>query len=46
METDTLRRTKDGQPVESVHRFTVTYIRRHGRWLALAEQSAKVPPAK
>ena len=46
METDTIRRIKDGQPVESVHRFTVTYIRRQGRWQALAEQSARVPAAK
>ena len=46
METDTIRRTKDGQPMESVHRFTTTYIRRHGRWRALAEQSARVSATK
>ena len=42
METDTIRRTQDGKLMESVHRITVTYIRREGRWQALAEQSARV----
>src|ERR1035437_5801839 len=46
VETDTVRRIKNGQPVENVYRFTTTYIRRDGRWLALAEQTAKFPPAK
>ena len=37
VETDTIRSIKNGQPSESVYRFTVTYIRRGGHWLALAE---------
>jgi ketosteroid isomerase-like protein len=37
VETDTIRRIKNGQPSESVHRFTVTYIKRDGHWVALAE---------
>jgi hypothetical protein len=37
VETDTIRRIKNGQPSESVYRFTVTYIKREGHWLALAE---------
>ena len=37
VETDTIRSMKDGQPSESVYRFTVTYIRRNGHWVALAE---------
>jgi hypothetical protein len=32
--------------VTNVYRITVTYIRRNGRWLALAEHMVKVPPAK
>ena len=46
METDAIRRIKDGQPRESIYRFTTTYIRRDGRWRALAEQSVKVPATK
>ena len=37
VETDTIRRIKNGQPDESVYRFTVTYIKREGHWVALAE---------
>jgi hypothetical protein len=37
VETDTIRRIKNGQPTESVYRFTVTYIKRDGHWVALAE---------
>lgn len=37
VETDTIRSTKNGQPSESVYRFTVTYIRRGDHWVALAE---------
>jgi hypothetical protein len=37
VETDTIRSMKDGQSSESVYRFTVTYIRRNGHWVALAE---------
>ena len=41
VDTDTVRRTKDGKPVEHALRVTTTYIRRQGRWYALAEQTAK-----
>ena len=44
--TDTARGTKDGTAYTAVYRYTVTYIRRHGQWLALAEHIVKVPPAK
>lgn len=44
--TDTLRGTKSGAPYTEVARYTVTYIRRHGQWLALAEHLVEVPPAK
>jgi hypothetical protein len=37
VETDTIRSMKNGQPSESVYRFTVTYIKRDGHWVALAE---------
>jgi ketosteroid isomerase-like protein len=37
VETDTIRSTKNGQLSESVYRFTVTYIRHGGHWVALAE---------
>lgn len=40
VETDTIRSTKNGQPSESVYRFTVTYIRRGDHWVALAEHGA------
>jgi hypothetical protein len=43
VETDTLRRTRDGKPSVLTWRFTATYIKRGGRWLALAEQGG---PAK
>jgi ketosteroid isomerase-like protein len=36
--TDTARRTKEGAIHTTVYRYTATYIRRHGRWRALAEQ--------
>ena len=44
--TDTARGTKDGTAYTAVCRYTVTYIRRHGQWLALADHIVKVPPAK
>jgi ketosteroid isomerase-like protein len=37
VETDTIRSVTNGHPSESSYRFTVTYIRRAGRWFALAE---------
>lgn len=35
--TDTAHGTTDGAPYTAVSRYTATYIRRHGQWLALAE---------
>lgn len=43
VDTDTIRRLKDGQPVEHVFRLTTTYIRRNGQWRALAEHMVRVP---
>jgi hypothetical protein len=43
VETDTIRRIKSGQPVANAYRITVTYIRRDGRWTALAEHMVRVP---
>lgn len=42
--TDTSRGTRDGAAYTASYRYTVTYIRRHGRWLALAEHIVRVPP--
>lgn len=42
--TDTSRGTRDGAAYTAAYRYTVTYIRRHGRWLALAEHIVRVPP--
>ena len=44
--TDTAHGTRDGAAYTAVYRYTVTYIRRQGRWLALAEHIVKVPQAK
>ena len=46
MDTDTVRRTKDGQLVERNYRVTTTYIRRQSRWFALAEHMVRVTPGK
>jgi ketosteroid isomerase-like protein len=43
--TDTARGTRDGAAYTAVYRYTVTYIRRQGRWLTLAEHIVKVPQA-
>ena len=40
---DTERGTKKGAPYTAVARYTVTYIRRNGRWVALAEHLVEVP---
>jgi len=37
-ETDTAHGTEDGHPYINVVRVTTTYIKRHGRWVALAER--------
>lgn len=44
--TDTARGTERGAAYTVVYRYTVTYIRRNGRWLALAEHLVQVPQAK
>jgi len=44
--TDTARGTYNGSAYTVVYRFTVTYIRRNGQWLALAEHLVEVPEAK
>ena len=44
--TDTLHGTKKGAAYTEVARYTVTYIRRHGQWVALAEHLVDVPPSK
>ena len=44
--TDTLRGTKSGAAYELVARYTVTYIHRDGRWVALAEHLVEVPKSK
>jgi hypothetical protein len=44
--TDTARGTYNGSAYTVVYRYTVTYIRRHGQWLALAEHLVEVPQSK
>jgi ketosteroid isomerase-like protein len=44
--TDTERSTKKGEAHTAVARYTATYVRRNGRWLALAEHLVLVPQAK
>lgn len=44
VETDTLRKVRDGKPSVAVYRFTVTYIRRGGHWVALAEHGVAANP--
>jgi len=41
---DTMHGTAHGKPYTETARYTVTYIRRHGRWVALAEHLVSVPP--
>lgn len=44
--TDTVRGTEKGAAYTMVYRYTVTYIRRHGQWVALAEHLVEVRQAK
>jgi hypothetical protein len=44
--TDTSRGAEDGKAYTVVYRYTVTYIRRRGHWLALAEHLVTVPKTK
>jgi ketosteroid isomerase-like protein len=46
MGTDTERGTKLGSPFTEVARYTVTYVRRGDRWIAMAEHMDEVPTAK
>lgn len=43
---DTVRGTEKGVAYTVVYRYTVTYIRRHGQWIALAEHLVELPQAK
>lgn len=44
--TDTIRGTADGKAYTAVYKFTAVYIKRGGRWLALAEHIVQAPPPK
>jgi hypothetical protein len=44
--TDTVRGTDKGAAYTLVFRYTVTYIRRHGEWVALAEHLVEVTQSK
>jgi Domain of unknown function (DUF4440) len=44
--TDTVRGKEKGTAYTVVYRYTVTYVRRNGQWLALAEHIVEVPQAK
>lgn len=44
--TDTVRGTDSGAAYTVVYRYTVTYVRRQGQWLALAEHLVQAPPPK
>lgn len=44
--TDTERGIKKGKAYTAVYRYTVTYIRRNGQWVALAEHLGEVPQTK
>ena len=41
--TDTVRGTDKGVSYSVIFRYTVTYIRRHEQWIALAEHLVEVP---
>jgi ketosteroid isomerase-like protein len=44
--TDTLRGTKNGEPYTRVARYISTYLRRDGRWVALAEHLVELPQGR
>ena len=46
MGTDTERGTKMGKPYTEVARYSVTYVRRGGRWIAVAEHMDEIPESK
>lgn len=41
---DTIRGTNEGKPFSAVMRLTVTWVKRDGRWQALAMHSHVLPP--
>jgi len=43
---DTVRGIAHGKPYSHVYRYTATYIRRGGRWRALAEHLVRIPGAR
>lgn len=44
--TDTVHGTEKGAAYKADFRYTVTYIRRHGQWVGLAEHLVEVPQTK
>jgi ketosteroid isomerase-like protein len=44
--TDTQCGTRKGAPYTAVYRYTVTYIRCNGQWVAIAEHLVEAPQAK
>ena len=44
--TDIAGGTRNGAAYTKVYRYTVTYIRRHGRWVALAEHLVEASATK
>lgn len=44
--TDTVRGVANGTPYLHVYRYTATYVRRDGRWVALAEHLVRAPEPK
>jgi len=43
---DTVRGVANEAPYSHTYRYTATYIRREGRWIALAEHLVRMPDAK
>ena len=46
VETGTIRGTRNGKPYVTVLRTSATYIRRNGKWLALAEHFGRLTDAR
>lgn len=44
--TDTMHGTDKGRAYSAVFRYTATYIRRNGQWVALAEHIVRAPQRK
>lgn len=43
---DTIHGESQGKPFTGVYRYTITFVRRQARWVALAEHIVHVPDAK